>query len=214
MSNAMTRQPGRLLAIGDIHGCLEQLQELLDLVAPTDRDQVVFLGDYVDRGPASAGVIDCLIEFGVRHPATVFLRGNHEQMFIDYLDGLDPTAFLLNGGLNTLASYHDRGLWPIPLGHRTFLDRLASYYQTDDYIFVHAGLRPGVPLEDQETDDLLWIRRDFINSNYDWGKAVVYGHTPVEEPSLEPMRLGLDTGCVYGRLLTCCDVRTRQFWQA
>ena len=71
-----------------------------------------------------------------------------------------------------------------------------------------------MPLVDQETDDLLWIRRDFINSDYDWGKAVVYGHTPVEEPSLEPMRLGLDTGCVYGRLLTCCDVRTRQFWQA
>ena len=213
MTDMQTEQQGRLLAIGDIHGCLQQLEELLNRVAPTGQDQVVFLGDYVDRGPTSSGVIDCLIEFGRSFPATVFLRGNHEQMFTDYLDGLDPTAFLFNGGLKTLDSYHDSGLWPVPQSHRSFLDTLVNCYQTDDYIFVHAGLRPGVPLADQDPGDLLWIRREFINSDYDWGKTVIYGHTPLEHPFLGETRLGLDTGCVYGRRLTCCEVRTRQLWQ-
>lgn len=214
MQNTKTHRQGRLLAIGDIHGCLRQLVELLDRVAPAEEDQVVFLGDYVDRGPASAGVIDCLIEFGRAFPATVFLRGNHEEMFIDYLAGRDPAAFLLNGGLKTLNSYHDRRQWPIPQAHRTFLDSLADYHQTDDYIFVHAGLRPGVPLAEQEPRDLLWIRQEFINSDFDWGRTVVYGHTPLQEPYLTETRMGLDTGCVYGRQLTCCDVRSKRFWQA
>lgn len=214
MPEAGTRQTNRLLAIGDIHGCLQQLTELLDRVAPTARDQVVFLGDYVDRGADSAGVIDLLIAFGARFPATVFLRGNHEQMFTDYLEGRDPTGFLLNGGLKTLASYHDRGLWPVPRNHRSFLDALVNSYETDDYIFVHAGLRPGLAVVDQDPNDLLWIRREFIDSDYDWGKPVVYGHTPCKEPFLTANRLGLDTGCVYGHRLTCCEVRTRQFWQA
>jgi serine/threonine protein phosphatase 1 len=213
MNNLTTRQQGRLLAIGDIHGCLQQLEELLARVAPTFQDQMVFLGDYVDRGPASAGVLDSLIEFGRSFPATVFLRGNHEQMFADYLDGLDPAAFLLNGGLKTLGSYHERGLWPVPQSHRDFLDTLVDCYQTDDCIFVHAGLRPEVPIAEQDTSDLLWIRRDFIDSDYDWGKIVIYGHTPLEQPFLGETRLGLDTGCVYGHRLTCCDVRTRQLWQ-
>lgn len=209
----MTNNQGRLLAVGDIHGCLRQLQALLTQVEPTDADQVVFLGDYVDRGPDSAGVIDYLIEFGSTFPATIFLRGNHEQMFTDYIAGKDSAAFLLNGGLKTLGSYHDNGLWPIPQSHRDFLASLANYYQTKDFIFVHAGLRPGRPLADQDEMDLLWIRQEFISSDYDWGKTVVYGHTPQENPHSTRTRLGLDTGCVYGRQLTCCEVRTRQFWQ-
>jgi serine/threonine protein phosphatase 1 len=213
-TNQHSNRPGRLLAVGDIHGCLRQLEEVLNKAAPTAVDQVVFLGDYVDRGPQSAGVIDYLIDFGKTYPATVFLRGNHEQMFVGYLDGHDPAAFLLNGGLKTLSSYQDSGQWPIPEAHRLFLDGLANFYQTDDYIFVHAGLRPGVPLAEQEISDLLWIRREFINSAYDWGKTVVFGHTPLEQPMLEEKRMGLDTGCVYGRLLTCCDVRTAEVWQA
>ncbi len=209
-----TRQQDRLLAVGDIHGCLDQLKVLMDQVMPTFSDQVVFLGDYVDRGPASAGVIDYLIEFGASFPSTVFLRGNHEQMFADYLDGHDPTAFLINGGLKTLSSYQDSGRWPIPSSHHTFLETLVNSYETEDYIFVHAGLRPDIPLSEQDSNDLIWIRREFLSSSYDWGKAVVYGHTPLEEPFLAESRLGLDTGCVYGRHLTCCDVRTRKIWQA
>ncbi|MDT8444071.1 MAG: metallophosphoesterase family protein [Desulfuromonadales bacterium] len=208
-----TKTQGRLLAIGDIHGCLEQLSALMIQVAPALADQVVFLGDYVDRGPDSAGVIDYLIKFGETFPATVFLRGNHEQMFCDYLDGQDPSAFLINGGRMTLNSYKNNGQWPIPPSHWIFLKTLLDYYETQDCIFVHAGLRPGVPLAAQDSSDLLWIRRDFISSDYDWGKIVVYGHTPHEKPFLTETRLGLDTGCVYGRRLTCCDVRSKQVWQ-
>jgi serine/threonine protein phosphatase 1 len=209
----MTNDQGRLLAVGDIHGCLRQLQTLLIQVEPTDADQVVFLGDYVDRGPDSAGVIDYLIEFERTFPSTIFLRGNHEQMFTDYIAGKDSAAFLLNCGLKTIGSYHYNGLWPIPQPHRDFLASLVNYYQTKDYIFVHAGLRPGRPLAGQDEMDLLWIRQEFISSDYDWGKTVVYGHTPQAKPHSTRARLGLDTGCVYGRQLTCCEVRTRQFWQ-
>jgi len=214
IQNLATERSERLLAIGDIHGCLDQLKTLIALVKPTVDDQVVFLGDYVDRGPDSFGVIDYLIEFAKSLPATVFLRGNHEQMFTDYLAGHEPTTFLMNGGLKTLSSYQSNGEWPIPLPHRTFLEALHNVVETEAHIFVHAGLRPGVPLTEQDIIDLLWIRREFVTSDYDWGKTVVYGHTPLKAPLLTGARLGLDTGCVYGRQLTCCDVRTRQIWQA
>lgn len=209
-----TKTQGRLLAVGDIHGCLDQLHALLDQVAPAPEDRVVFLGDYIDRGPASAGVIDYLIEFSETSPSSIFLRGNHEQMFVEFLDGRDAEMFLINGGLKTLDSYRTHGLWPIPSSHRRFFETLRNYYETEDHIFVHAGLRPGIPLAEQESADLLWIRREFITSDYDWGKTVVYGHTPHMEPLLSDSRLGLDTGCVYGRQLTCCDVLTRRIWQA
>ena len=205
---------GRLFAVGDIHGCLNELEELLDQVSPTPDDQVVFLGDYVDRGPDSAGVILFLMAFRKEHPQTVLLRGNHEQMFLDYLAGSDPANFLFNGGTKTLSSYQTRELWPIPDEHKRFVEELDYYYETEDFIFVHAGLRPEVPLAEQTPEDMLWIRREFISSDYDWGKTVVYGHTPLQEPHQEGRRIGLDTGCVYGRTLTCCEVRTGQLWQA
>ena len=186
----------------------------MDRVGPTLDDQVVFLGDYIDRGPASAGVINYLIEFGNTLPTTIFLRGNHEQMFSDYLDGHDPALFLMNGGVETLNSYHDREQWPIPSAHHAFLAELKNYYETEKHIFVHAGLRPGIPLAGQSDKDLLWIRQEFLRSNYDWGKVVVYGHTPRNKPLLTETRIGLDSGCVYGRKLTCCDVLTGQLWQA
>jgi serine/threonine protein phosphatase 1 len=182
-------------------------------VVPTVADRVVFLGDYVDRGPDSAGVIDYLIEFAAAFPETVFLRGNHEQMFLDYLDRCDPTMFLVNGGRQTLESYSKRGMWPVPSSHRRFLDSLEHRFESDHHIFVHAGLRPGVPLAEQTSFDMLWIRHEFLESDFDWGKTVVYGHTPWQAPRLDGHRIGLDTGCVYGRKLTCCDVETLQTWQ-
>lgn len=207
-------RPERLLAIGDIHGCRNQLAALMNKVAPGSRDQVIFLGDYVDRGPDSAGVVNDLIDFSQRFPATIFLRGNHEEMFLDHLDGKDPTMFLLNGGTKTLQSYQRSEQWPLPSSHRTFLDSLHNYHETEGFIFVHAGLRPDIPLKEQDRNDFFWIRHEFINSDYDWGKTVVYGHTPGSVPFMSKTRLGLDTGCVYGRQLTCCDVLTRNFWQA
>lgn len=214
MSCHETQSPERLIAVGDIHGCLNQLKRLMAQVNPGFADQIVFLGDYIDRGPDSFAVIDYLLAFATTFPETVFLRGNHEQMFSAYLEGHEPTTFLLNGGANTLASYQQADKWPIPETHRNFLRTLSNVYETEDYIFVHAGLRPGVSLADQDIGDLLWIRREFINSDYDWGKTVVYGHTPRQEPLLTETRLALDTGCVYGRQLTACDVLTRQIWQA
>lgn len=213
MSYHETQIPERLIAVGDIHGCLIQLKALMVQVKPSLADQLVFLGDYIDRGPDSSAVIEYLLALAKSFPATVFLRGNHEQMFSNYLEERDPTTFLLNGGTPTLASYKQTNRWPIPEPHRTFLRTLINVYETEQHIFVHAGLRPGVSLANQDIDDLLWIRGEFLNSDYDWGKTVVYGHTPRQEPLMTKTRLGLDTGCVYGRQLTACDVFSRQIWQ-
>ncbi|MDO3378953.1 metallophosphoesterase family protein [Geoalkalibacter halelectricus] len=204
---------GRLLAVGDVHGCLRPLETLMDQVAPGPRDQVVFLGDYIDRGPDSAGVVDYLCDFGRRFPATVFLKGNHEAMFLDFLAGRDRYSFLANGGQATLDSYEQRGLEIIPAEHLRFFNNLRLYYEIPDFIFVHAGLLPGLPPNRQSEEDLLWIRNQFLSSGYSWNKTVVFGHTPQDNgPLVQPGRLGLDTGAVYGRTLTCCEVRTHRFW--
>lgn len=200
--------PPRLLAVGDIHGCLAPLRRLLHLVAPKPQDTIVFLGDYVDRGPDSRGVIDFLLKFAHLFPQTVFLKGNHEAMFLDYLQGGPKSPFLQNGGISTLASYTQG----VPPEHLEFLRKLLLYHQTESHIFVHAGLRPERPLTEQREEDLLWIREEFLHSNYDWGKTIVFGHTPWPEPLLKDKRLGLDTGAVYGRTLSCCDVEKRQCW--
>ncbi len=207
-------EEGRLLAIGDIHGCLDQLRDLIRQINLQPEDRIVFLGDYIDRGPDSAGVVEYLLELEQHCPRCVFLRGNHEQMFLEVLSGGEPTMFLHNGGDKTLQSYRSRELWPLPEEHRRFFSGLDCLYETADFIFVHAGLRPGIPVHEQLEQDLLWIRHEFIDSNYDWGKTVVFGHTPLAEPYCANRRIGLDTGCVYGRVLTCCEVRTLQTWQA
>jgi len=207
-------ETGRLLAVGDIHGCLDHLKRLMERVRPRAADRVVFLGDYIDRGPDGRGVLDYLLAFRRRHPHSVFLKGNHEAMFLDFLGGVDQLPFLLNGGAATLESYReDRGI-RIPKEHLDFLAGLALYYETERFVFVHAGLRPVLPLEEQSEQDLLWIRDEFIGSAYDWGKTVVFGHTPRTEPLWSATRIGLDTGAVYGRVLTCCDVERRRFWNS
>lgn len=205
-------QTGRLLAIGDIHGCQDHLRHLLDLVDLQAEDRMVFLGDYIDRGPDSKGVLDDLIDLARKFPRTVFLKGNHEQMYLDYLAGKNTLDFLLNGGAATISSYRKNGDFFLPEEHRRFLEELKLIFVEEDFIFVHAGLRPHIPLEKQQEEDLLWIRRDFLYSDYDWGKVIVFGHTPQQKPLVSDQCLGLDTGAVYGRVLTCCEVRTRQFW--
>jgi serine/threonine protein phosphatase 1 len=200
--------PPRLLAVGDIHGCLEPLRRLLHLIQPKTQDTLVFLGDYVDRGPNSRGVIDFLLAFARLFPQSVFLKGNHEAMFLDYLHGGPKVPFLQNGGISTLASYAQG----VPPEHREFLQKLPLYHQTENFIFVHAGLRPALPLFEQREEDLLWIRDEFLDSDYDWGKTIVFGHTPWPTPLLQDRRIGVDTGAVYGRILTCCDVEKRQCW--
>lgn len=214
MNNESEHPAGRLLAVGDIHGCLDHLERLMARVAPTEADRVVFLGDYVDRGPDGKGVLDYLIDFGRKFPGTVFLKGNHEAMFLDSLAGRNQLLFLYNGGGATLESYREVEGIRIPKAHRDFLEGLNLYYATEDFIFVHAGLRPGLSLEAQREPDLIWIRDEFLDSDYDWGRTVVFGHTPVPEPFFKDNKIGLDTGAVYGRVLSCCDVRRKVCWNS
>jgi len=202
----------RLLAIGDIHGCDQLLEQLLEQLAPGPDDQLIFLGDYIDRGPGSRQVIERLLELRQQFPQTVFLKGNHEQMLLGYLADNDRLGFLVNGGTRTLQSYRCRGKVIIPREHLSFFHALQLSYETEHFIFVHAGLRPGLPLAEQREEDLLWIRGEFLGSDYDWGKTVVFGHTPQTAAIMEQNRIGLDTGAVYGRQLSCCDVLTRRLW--
>ncbi|MBW2141308.1 MAG: metallophosphoesterase [Deltaproteobacteria bacterium] len=185
----------RLLAIGDIHGCFDKFKKLMDAInwKPAE-DTLVFMGDYVDRGPDSAGVIEYIIELKRQSGNLICLMGNHEQLFLEYLGGQANQIFFLNGGLDTLASYG--GDRHIPDSHIEFLNSLLPYYETDEYIFAHAGLR----------EDLLWIREEFILSDYDHGKRIIFGHTPVAKPLIQENKIGIDTGAVYGGMLSCVDL--------
>jgi serine/threonine protein phosphatase 1 len=209
----------RIFAIGDIHGCYEPLVELLERIPINwSRDLLVFMGDYIDRGPKSFEVVQHLIELQARHPETVFLKGNHEQMLEDYLSGKDRMTYLFNGGQPTLDSYlrhaGSSGRYPIPSAHLRFFGSLRLMFETEDYIFVHAGLRKNVLPEKQNPDDLLWIRENFINSRHSFGKRVVFGHTPFEEPMVEPNKIGIDTGAVFGNKLTCVQLPEEKFYFA
>lgn len=198
----------RIYAVGDIHGCYEKLLVLMEKIdIDFESDRLVFLGDYIDRGPQSFEVVAYLAELKQRYTNTIFLKGNHEEMLEKYLSGEDRITYLVNGGQQTLESYMNRprpeGEPAIPSTHLEFFKSLRIYHETQNYIFVHAGLKNKVPLEKQKTEDLLWIRRRFIESKYDYGKMVVFGHTPLPEPLLLPNKIGIDTGAVYGNRLTC-----------
>lgn len=196
----------RILAIGDIHGTLEKLQMLLAGINwdPAE-DMLLFIGDYVDRGSDSAGVIDHILGLKQWSDNIVCLRGNHEQLLLDFLDGKNIQTFLYNGGAATIDSYGgpEGG---IPEEHYQFIQSLPYYYETDEYIFVHAGLRDAIPLKEQDPYDMLWIREEFIFSDYDHGRRVIYGHTPSRRPVVQPNKIGIDTGAVYGGKLTCLEI--------
>jgi len=210
---------GKIFAIGDIHGSYDQLRDLIQKI-PIDfaEDTLVFIGDYIDRGPGSVEVVDYLIDLKKRVPGIIFLKGNHEDMLQKYLDGTDRFTYLLNGGQNTLDSYLSRknrsDSFPIPDDHMDFFNSLRLYYETESYIFVHAGLRPKVPLDTQQAEDLLWIRDKFIYSKHKFGKPVVFGHTPLEKPLVESNKIGIDTGAVYGNALTCVQLPEVVFFTA
>ncbi len=205
---------GNIIAIGDIHGCLRPLENLLDKIPINwEADYLVFLGDYIDRGPDSRLVLDTLISLKDTYGERIIcLLGNHEWMFLRYLQGHDQYLYLLNGGDVTLAQFSKDDIVRVPHEYICFLESLLPYWETEDYIFVHAGLRPGVSLERQRLEDLLWIRAEFIYSEYEWGKLVVFAHTPVAKPLILPNKIGIDTGCVYGGELTALVLPKLDFY--
>lgn len=217
-------------AVGDIHGRADLLDRLLarvreDAAARSERRKVlVFLGDYIDRGPESRRVIDLLAAEDPDGPERVFLKGNHEDAMLGFLAspeigfqwlgfggaatlrsyGVDPHAAHVDGGFELLRRELARAL---PLSHRRFLDRLALCHEEGDYLFVHAGVRPGIPLDRQDPDDLIWIRGAFLESREDFGKTVVHGHSIAPLPELRANRIGIDTGAFATGVLTCLVLR-------
>ena len=211
-----------LYAIGDIHGSLESLERLLDKITPDlTEDRLLFVGDYIDRGPRSKGVVDYIIRLKNQAPPgqIICLKGNHEAMFLDFLAGGPAEMFLFNGGRATLEDYwgedwvdEDRESLTLQLDHARYYQDLQNYYETPDYIFVHGGLKPGVPLAEQVENDLLWIRGEFITSQEDFGRRVIFGHTPFKQPLLLPNKIGIDTGAVYGNFLTAVKLPEAEFF--
>ncbi len=208
----------KIFAIGDIHGSYDRLKTLMDKI-PIDfsHDTLVFIGDYIDRGPHSVEVVDYLMQLKNRVPGVIFLKGNHEDMLDKFINGDDRLTYLLNGGQQTLDSYLTKPVqsdfYPIPPDHMDFFKSLRLFYETEEFIFVHAGLRPRVPLESQKPQDLLWIRDKFISTKYDFGKRVIFGHTPLKKPLVEPNKIGIDTGAVYGNALTCVQLPDLVFFK-
>ncbi len=226
------RQPStgdRLVyAIGDVHGRLDLLHDLIKQIAAdvdaydaAEKPVLVFLGDYVDRGAYSRGVIEFLIRLkSLPNIEVRALKGNHEQAMLSFLTDVEiGPAWVQSGGASTLVSYGVPApqtriaseLWEqarealataLPPEHVEFLQSLELYVEYGDYVFVHAGLRPGVPIERQSEQDLLWIRSDFLEETRPFPKVVVHGHTPEPEPFLGENRLGLDTGAYATGVLT------------
>jgi serine/threonine protein phosphatase 1 len=208
----------RTFAIGDIHGCHQVLNELLERLRPhPEKDTIVILGDFINRGPGARQTIDRLLALQEVHQHLIVLRGNHEQMFLDYLAGCNRELFSAVGGRETLASY---GLDPLttkdpsrvlPSDHLEFLASLPALWEDEHAIYVHAGLEPGVHLAQQSPAWLLWARDKFLDSAHDFGKPVVFGHTPFAAPRKEAFKIGIDTGAVYGGRLTCLILPDLEF---
>jgi len=210
----------RVYAVGDIHGCAAKLDALHALMAEDaaaaaePRKAIVYLGDYVDRGPDSRGVVDRLAGPPPFEAETVRLLGNHEALMLAALD--DPgdvraaAVWLMKGGGAALASWGadpeaPQEAWAaaLPPAHLALLRGLARSARFGGYFFAHAGVRPGVRLDRQDPDDLIWIREPFLSSTADHGAVVVHGHTPAEAVVVRKNRIGLDTGAVYGGRLSC-----------
>jgi serine/threonine protein phosphatase 1 len=216
----------RIYAIGDMHGRLDLLERLRMAIVedakrhPVERKVVVYLGDYVDRGPDSRGVVDLLARDKLPGFESVFLKGNHEDSMLQFLvdPGVAP-AWMNYGGDATLYSYGVRPPDPrridellaaqkafieaLPPEHLEFLRALKLVHVEGDYAFVHAGFRAGVPIEFQMPADMMWIRDEFLSSDADFGKIAVHGHTITDHPQIRGNRIGIDTGAFATGTLTC-----------
>jgi serine/threonine protein phosphatase 1 len=224
-----------IYAIGDIHGHLDKLREVHDLIEAdraregTREAPVIHVGDLVDRGPDSAGVVDTLADLVARDHRVHVLLGNHDLMFHEFLatrpGRWSEPPYLSSGigGRSTLDSYgldttlpgrtlHDAAQEVVPVAHRHFLAELPRLYETDECIFVHAGIQPGIPLEEQDPADLIWIRDPFLFDTRDHGRLVVHGHTPVSRVEHHGNRLAIDTGAAWEGALTAVVLEGREAW--
>jgi serine/threonine protein phosphatase 1 len=209
----------RIYAIGDIHGCLAELRQLYAAIAddiarrPTASALLLHLGDYIDFGPDSAGVLT-LLAAGAPIPGvpTINLMGDHERIALDALSGDGPAAtdWLHTGGQSALQAWGipadtPRSGWRemIPQSHIAFMQGLAQWHREGSYLFVHAGVRPGTPLDGQAEDDMLGIRQSFLASEQDFGAIIVHGHSASPTPVIRPNRIGIDSGAGCGGKLTC-----------
>jgi len=206
-----------VFAIADVHGCADELRALIQKL-PLHRDSlIVFLGDYIDRGPNSRGVVETILELK-EYCRCVCLLGNHELMLREFLDGSDPrlmARFIYNGGGATLASYsNDDGHFSIPEEHLQFYAELAYYHVEGEHCFVHAGLPVNVDEIDlaKHGETMVWMRQRPGSPEPNFSKIVVHGHTPLPDVQIGPRRINLDTSCVYGHRLTAMELNTREIW--
>jgi len=229
--------PGmRIYAIGDVHGRYDLLLRLLDQIEADDKSvrqpadtHVVMLGDLIDRGPQSREIIDFFLKSPPSFARFHFVMGNHEEMLLRLIDNPESSAlphFLRYGGRETFESYGapqivldmpdrfapDTLPYYVPEAHRQFLRTMHDGLQFGDYFFTHAGIRPGVPLEEQDREDLRWIRAPFLDSDQDHGVVVVHGHTVRNEVEMRPNRIGIDTGAYATGILTALGLEATQRW--
>ncbi len=226
----LTEESPVVYAVGDVHGCLDKLRTveeviLRDAAATAGQKLIVMLGDYLDRGPDSAAVLDRLVSPLPDGLTRICLCGNHEAVFASLIDGsADLDAWLEFGGRQTIASYgidplylrNDLGMnkqqvleelrRSLPEPHLRFLRTLPVSIETPQHFFCHAGVRPGVPIEEQSDRDLMWIRAAFLRSPVQIGKRVVHGHTPLPQPHVDDCRISLDTGACQGGSLTVARI--------
>lgn len=227
MINILEAKGERIFVVADVHGCSSELSVLLKFIRSSQNlsknDLVVFLGDYIDRGPDSRGVIDVLVDFKSLFPSSIFLKGNHEDMLMDFLGfgGNLGHAFLYNGGLETIQSYGISVFSPpsemmrlLPEDHFSFFNSLQSIVSVNDYYLVHAGMNPKLDISSQTGEDLFWIRETFLDAPHDFGKTIVFGHTPHREVfDNRPFKIGLDTGLVFGNKLTCLELNSGDIFE-
>jgi serine/threonine protein phosphatase 1 len=214
----------KIFAVGDIHGCSGKLAALLSaLPFDTHSDLLVFLGDYINRGTGSGEVIDTLLDLSRRVENVVFLMGNHEHAVMEYAETGDPDSLRLLRPLGieeTLKSYGDkqirqlRDLSFLPESHRSFLEGLLPFFRAGGYLFTHAGIIPGEDIETCSPDRLLSVRTTFLEYPGVFEETVVFGHTPFLTPFVARDRIGIDTGAVYGNVLTAVELPANRFYHA
>lgn len=226
----------RVYAIGDVHGCKSLLEDLLLQIkedninrGPADTD-IIFLGDLIDRGPESAGVLDLAIALKKANDNVHFLMGNHEEVYLDAVTERKPKVmrfFLRIGGTETLLSYDilksdfvnmdieelcDYIPQLIPQEHIDFIESFDEHITIGDYMFVHAGVKPGIPLDEQEPKHLRWIRDDFIDHKGSLGKIIIFGHTIFDEVREKNTHIGIDTGAYKNGILTAIGLEGEERW--